>query len=122
MQTQMGDRLVGEKIGRAIQFQQAFKSQRPIELSKEQKKSGVGRTLFFFRTDKKAFVARKAIIGEVKRRRRVTGLQLAERVGAGKKKNIRIGVKCRAIDRQRHDQSELLSGRMRRQILADLSR
>src|SRR5947209_16303959 len=116
VQTEMGQSLVSKKARFTLELSQPGESKRPIEFSKQKEKACVGRVSPLRRIGNKAVVARKLVICLVKCRDRLGPGQIVDLPCAGEKQNVRIRVKRGAIDRQRHDQRELLPGIVVREI------
>src|SRR6266404_2146789 len=98
----MGHGLIGEKIWRTAQPPESLQAKRPIQFSKQENEAGVGWVQFLCRIEKETFIAGKAIIGQIKCRNRRAFGQICELTRSREKKNIRIGVKSRAICWKRH--------------------
>src|SRR5204862_2039820 len=92
-----------------------LQSNRPIEFPEQQQETHVDRILFFNPTLNETLVGRKLVIGEIKCRNGFCLGEIREFMSSWEKKNVGISVERRSVFRQRHDESQLLSGKMLRE-------
>src|SRR4051794_28912200 len=109
---QVSHGLVGKEIGSLSQGKETLDARGPIELPKQQKKSGIHRIPGLCMVPEETLVAGKTAISLVQRGDIFSIEIRIEIAPARKKPNIGIAVKDRPVDRQGHDEGELPAGRM----------
>jgi hypothetical protein len=113
---QVSHGLVGKEVRRVRQGKETLDAQAPIELPKQQKKSGIHRIPGLSIIPEEALVAGKTAVGLVKRGDIVSIEVGIEIVPARKKPDIGIAVKDWRVDRQGHDEGQLATGRMAAEV------